>query len=289
MKHLLATEGPCIDLCYIDPPFNRARNYHIRLKKGNTHTSFKDSWRSVDSSKALQALEQLKQHALTQYLSFIGKHYPSAHLAYLAMMGLRLYYIHALLKNTGSLYLHCDPTMSHYLKAMCDLVFGVSNYRNEIVWGYKFGGHSPKGFAAKHDIIFRYSKSHDFVFHSHLVREFETKSGWGQRKDGKLLTDWWGDIPSLNTMARERTGYPTQKPLRLLVRILESSSEVDDLVADFFCGSGTTLAAAQMLNRRWIGVDSHPLSIQCTEDRLRTQYGNNLRYTRIDADSLLKN
>ncbi len=168
-----------------------------------------------------------------------------------------------LLNPSGSFYLHCDPSTSHYLKVMMDTIFGQDQFQNEIVWSYGLGGSSWKRFSRKHDVILFYTRSENWFFNKPMV---PAKS---QRLKGKLkgATDVWA-IPSINNMARERTGYPTQKPLALLERIIRASSNPDDVVLDPFCGSGTTLVAAQQLGRRWIGIDQSPEAVAVATRRL---------------------
>lgn len=195
------------------------------------------------------------------------------------MMAHRIYYMHKLLSDTGSFYLHCDPTMSHYLKILLDIIFGQKNFRNEIVWWYKSGGSSKKQFAKKHDIIFFYSKTKKFIFNNPKEISYVDKSkGYNpytqQYFDGKgdpyvliNMRDVW-DIPYINAHDfQERLGYPTQKPERLLERIIKASSNEGDIVADFFCGCGTAVTVAEKLKRKWIGVDINHLAISLIEDK----------------------
>ena len=190
-------------------------------------------------------------------------------------MAIRLLEMHRVLKDTGSIYLHCDPTMSHYLKLLLDCVFGEKNFRNEIVWGYKWGGHNTKKmFARKHDLIFFYSKRDHYVFNYEACKEYESISGWKSNEEGRLLKDWWWDVPSLNTQAKERTGYPTQKPLALLERIIQASSNEGDLILDPFCGCATTCIAAERLRRKWIGIDVSIKAYELVQKRLRKEVAN---------------
>ena len=177
--------------------------------------------------------------------------------AYLCFMAIRLLEMRRILKDDGSIYVHCDPTSSHYLKQLMDAVFDVANFRNEIIWTYGLGGSSPKRFSRKHDVILFYTKSNRYTFNKPQT------PATSQRLKGQMkgATDVW-DIPSLNNMAKERTGYPTQKPLALYERIIAASTNEGDIVLDPFCGSGTTLLAAQRLGRKWIGVDSSPTALE---------------------------
>lgn len=191
---------------------------------------------------------------------------------YMAMMRPRLELAHRLLTDDGSLFLHCDFRRSHHLAISCDEIFGAGargadskapGFRNEIVWLYGLGGSSPRWYPRKHDTILWYSKGRDWLFVPPMI------PATSNRLKGKLkkAPDWW-QIPTLNNMSKERTGYPTQKPLALLERIVGAHSEEGDLVLDLFCGSGTTLHAAQRLGRRWIGCDSSPEALEVIRKRL---------------------
>jgi len=228
-------------------------------------------------------------------------------LAYLVSVAQRVSEIHRVLRPTGSLFLHCDPTASHYLKLLLDSVFDAAGggFRNEIVWCYSHGGKSRKWFGRKHDIIFYYAKSDRCHFDADAIR-VEMRSGassfggrlvtgedgrryrlvYGTRNargearyykyyldEGKLPEDWWVDINSLQASAAERTGYPTQKPEALLDRIIRACSREGDTVLDAYCGSGTALVAAQRSGRAWIGIDVAPGAIALTVERLRSAFG----------------
>jgi DNA modification methylase len=218
-------------------------------------------------------------------------------LAYLSMMAPRLVELRRVLKPTGSLYLHCDPTASHYLKMLLDAVFGTKWFRNEIVWCYDTGGRSKTSFPRKHDIIFRYADEKLRVFNYEAIslsRDFSTmhetihvdedgrryqtnfKNGKEYRyyeDEGVLPNDWWTDIQALNPSAKERLGYPTQKPEELLDRIILASTNPGDFVLDPFCGCGTAVASAQRLGRRWAGIDITHLAINLIRHRLVTAFG----------------
>ena len=190
-----------------------------------------------------------------------------------------------ILKNTGSIYIHCDWHLVHYIKVLMDKIFGISNFRNEIIWSYERWTNSSNDFTRCHDNILRYVKSNTFAFNK-LYEPFSGKSKHkGSRfskinKDGKLeqeyvsnkrekaMKDVW-NISILNSQAKERVGYDTQKPKELLERIIKSSSNEGDIVADLFCGSGTSLVVAKELGRQYIGCDINPRAIEITEKRLR--------------------
>jgi site-specific DNA-methyltransferase (adenine-specific) len=192
--------------------------------------------------------------------------------------------MHALLSERGSLYLHADWRAVHYIKIALDEIFGPENFLNEIIWQYRTGGRSQSWFARKHDTILLYARraghhvfnlQHEGAFRTDgLITDGDGRPYKNTRKgrlyfnkQGPAMSDVW-DLPFLSTVSRERTGYPSQKPLALLRRIISASSDPGDLVADFFCGSGTTLLAAQELNRCWVGCDIEPQAIRVATRRL---------------------
>ena len=293
-----------IDLIYLDPPFNSNANYNVLFKTPKGHEStaqieaFEDTWHwneqaerefgelvrgsNTDVSEMVQALRR-----------FLGE---NDMMAYLTMMANRLIELHRVLKPTGSLYLHCDPTASHYLKIVLDAVFGKNSFRNEIIWCYETGGRSKTGFPKKHDVIFWYSKTDEYLFvydnvalprdtstmhepvlHDEGGREYQRniKNGKEYRyylDKGVLPNDWWVDIQALNPAAKERLGYPTQKPLALLERIIQASSNEGDVVLDPFCGCGTAVHAAQKLKRQWLGIDITHLAVSLIEKRMKDAF-----------------
>jgi site-specific DNA-methyltransferase (adenine-specific) len=213
-------------------------------------------------------------------------------MAYLVMMTVRLVEMRRVLKDTGSLYLHCDPTASHYLKLVLDQIFGPTNFRNEIVWAYtRPGTKYQRQLPRTHDTILWYSKSNTtWIFNTEGIRIPYSESTIERGKysvatskmtkeiskrvlptGGKCPEDWW-QIPMIQGNAQERLGYPTQKLLALLERIIKASSNEGDIVLDPFCGCGTALAAAYKLNRRWIGIDITHLAIKVMGDRLRDSF-----------------
>ena len=247
-----------IDLIYIVPPFFSGRNYNVIWGDTNEVRSFYDIWEGgIDS--------------------------------YLVWLNARLWEMRRVLKKTGSIYVHCDWHASHYIKTEMDKIFGYENFRNEIVWHYRRWPAKQKSFQKMHDVILMYTKtindSHSFnkLFEQlakSTLETFGTKKqiadfSSGHRKPGQLevetegapMSDVW-DISIIAPIAKERLGYPTQKPEELLERIIKVSSNEGDIVADFFCGGGTTLAVAQRLKRRFIGCDSSRVAISVTLDRL---------------------
>jgi DNA modification methylase len=291
-----------IDLIYIDPPFNSKRNYNILFETVElTDTkaqkeAFADTWSNVSYIDTLNEISELNQN-LFFFLKALDKISNSkGEVSYLTTMTIRIIYMHKLLKNTGSFYLHCDTTMSHYLKMICDFIFGKHNFQNEIVWCYTSGGKSNRHFAKKHDTIFFYSKSNNYTFNDNDVRvPYSAKTianykpglkGSSYTSDvklnefGKIPEDYW-NIAVASKSTRESLNYPTQKPEALLERIIKASSNEGNLVADFFCGCGTTIAVAEKLKRKWLGVDISHLAIKLNASRLIHSFGEKTRNTFI--------
>ena len=259
-----------IDLIYIDPPFGT-----------------QSLWSSKAWGKSVQT-------ELNFYDIFGG-----GVNGYKSFMRPRLREMHRLLKPTGSLFVHLDWRMAHYIKIELDKIFGVknpalknTNFVNEIIWCYSNSGRANKGFCKKHDTILWYSKTKKFFWNDYklpvskkyLESHYKQTDKQGKRcrvrvdagkkrtyypESGTSCNDWWSDIPSLNSMAKERRGWPTQKPLKLLDRIIKATTKEGDLVADFFCGSGVTAEAAFKLGRRFIVGDINPDAVKITKDRLK--------------------
>lgn len=286
-----------IDLCYIDPPFNSKRNYNqIYNNIGNEDRAqaqaFTDTWIWDDHANAgyneiLANAEGRFQAQLVELIkglhSVLGE---GSLLAYLISMSLRVTEIHRVLKNSGSFYLHCDPTSSHYLKLVLDAVFcsGGGDFQNEIIWSYKTGGASRTRFARKHDVIFFYTKSREWKFNAQKERSYMMHK-YGFKKSDFQIDKESGlqysmvyardvlEIPSIGSDSAERLGYPTQKPETLLDRIINASSNEGDIVLDAYCGCGTTIAVAQRLKRQWIGIDITYQSIALILRRLEKTFG----------------
>ncbi|MCL2003250.1 MAG: restriction endonuclease [Oscillospiraceae bacterium] len=301
-----------VDLCYIDPPFNSKRNYNqiynnIGKEDRAQSIAFVDTWEwNIRAETELDEICMNKSGAFTAQTSdliiglerILGK---GSLLAYLVSMTLRINEIHRVLKPAGSFYLHCDPTVGHYLKIVLDAVFcgQDGDFLNEIVWCYRQGGRSGNNFGKKHDTIFLYTKSNTWTFNSDPIRvPYEgtggyqtsgkgvtTKTGKTYKPNelGKIPENWW-DIPALPPMAKERLGYPTQKPEALLERIIKASSNEGDVVLDAYCGCGTTVAVAQRLKRAWIGIDISYQSISLILRRLRA-YGQSVM-SRIEENGI---
>jgi DNA modification methylase len=345
-----------VDLIYLDPPFNSNATYNVLFKEHNGTEAatqiraFEDSWHwdrnaAVAYQETVEAGGRLSE-TLQGFRKLVGD---SDMLAYLSMMAPRLKELHRVLKPTGSIYLHCDPTASHYLKLLLDSVFGPAAFLNEVTWQRTTSHNDPKRFGRIGDRILFYSKTKSKVFHTprakysseQLARyKYEDEAGrfraenltaphfsatrtftwrgthpgknrqWrfkleklenlysqrrillrkdgSPRKDGlkeylheaagQPLQDIWTDI-RVGPTAGERLGYPTQKPLALLERIINASSNESDLVLDPFCGCGTTIDAAQKLGRQWIGIDITHLAIGLIRHRLRDAYGEEIEET----------
>jgi site-specific DNA-methyltransferase (adenine-specific) len=282
-----------VDLIYLDPPFNSKRIYSAPIGSKAAGTSFKDMWTWLDVNEAYLDTLSANYPALTRYIADVGKIHSKAMMAYLTYMAQRIVEMHRILKDTGSLYMHCDPTASHYLKVLLDEIFGRNNFRNEIIWHYRRWTGKAKKFQSLHDIILFYTKSDDYTFNP-LFTEYTEESK--KRKMGGVLrrfkkgeepylvsnkeldeqgvreNDVW-QIPFINPSSKERTGYPTQKPLALLHRIIKASSNEGDIVLDPFCGCATTCVAAQQLGRKWIGIDIETQAAGILVERLSDDAG----------------
>lgn len=257
-----------VDLVYLDPPFNSSKRHQLNTggKEHNSSVAYGDAWHWNDRSE-IEFEYGLKQgyRPLSEVLeafSIILKF--GSRLAYLTMMAVRLFELRRILKATGSIYLHCDQRTSAHLRILTDAIFGIDNYLNHIVWCYGLGGSSHRLWPRKHDDILWYSRTPGTHYFKPEMIPATSQMMKGQLKKAP---DYWY-IPAINNMAKERTGYPTQKPIELLERIVRSSCPVGGLVLDPFCGSGTTLIAAQKLGRKWIGIDSSPVAIEHTVKRL---------------------
>ena len=339
-----------VDLIYLDPPFNSKRMFQAPIGSRAAGASFKDMWSWNDVDKAYLEMIIEKYPYLVQFIQSVSEIHGTAMMSYLTYMAQRILEMHRLLKPSGGLYLHCDPTASHYLKIVLDRIFGKNNFRNEITWR-RYAAHSlsKSAFDSTADILFVYSKdaaqtvfNHTYVdmtdeamkvkfphIESETGRKFQhvaleqssnrTSAGESRMIDGKKITSqigwrwqqktfdersidnphiiyWtkagrprykiyadeykgaplgsiWTDIPPLSSGDKERTGYPTQKPLALLRRIISASSNPGDIVFDPFCGCATTMVAAQQLGRHWIGIDIAEKSADLVMERLADDSG----------------
>jgi site-specific DNA-methyltransferase (adenine-specific) len=350
-----------VDLIYLDPPFNSQATYNVLFRAPTGEQSkaqieaFEDTWHW--NEKAEEAYDHIMRsrnadaaEMLRAMRSFLRE---NDMMAYLAMMATRLLELHRVLKMTGSLYLHCDPTASHYLKQILDGVFGATQFKNEIIWRRGTPrGHAYTRYASSHDVILYYSKGSKPTWNAgsavnkYNIAELDEKTDekyhledndgrryqltsllnpnpdrpnltydflgvrrvWRWKRErmeeayaaglivqprpgavprfkryldeqkGKPIGDVWDDISPINSQAQERLGYPTQKPLALLERVMQTSSNPGDVVLDPFCGCGTSIHAAQKLGRRWIGIDVTHLAISLIERRLRAAFGGGVAY-----------
>ena len=290
-----------IDLIYIDPPFNSKRDYNILFEDIDLKDvkaqkeAFADTWSNVSYLDTLEEIKELNLDLYKLLKTLDEINISQSAVSYLTTMAIRIFYMHKVLKETGSFYLHCDPYMSHYLKMVCDFLFGHQNFRREIVWslntssGYKS---QAANWIRNHDVILYYTKSNDYTFNEqfypykeeHIARfKKADKDGCRYRDDrtskekqyldetkGVAIGDVWNDVMSFQqaSTTKEYMHYPTQKPEALLERILKTSSNPKELVADFFCGCGTTISAAETLKRSWIGADISHLAIKLIIDRI---------------------
>ena len=279
-----------VDLVYLDPPFNTKRVYSAPIGSKAAGSSFKDMWTWQDVDEAYLDTLAVMYPSLTKFITSTGGIHSKAMMAYLTYMAQRIIEVHRVLKDTGSLYLHCDSTASHYLKILLDEIFGKNSFVSEIIWSYAWGVRTTKRWNRKHDVILMYSKSRNFKFNyrdvlekrkDEVLRRLETgvasatmaaDKGKSDDKTMALPTDVWY-IPTINAMSKERTGYPTQKPLALLHRIIKASSNEGDIVFDPFCGCATTCVAAQQLGRKWIGIDIEKQAVSILIERLSNDAG----------------
>ncbi len=284
------------DLIYLDPPFNSKRDYAAPIGSQAEGAAFEDTW-TLDDVKEEWAEEiEVENPALWHAVVGAGYTAGDSMQAYLTFMAVRLLEMKRLLKDTGSIYLHCDPTASHYLKQLMDAVFGYKQFLNEIAWCYTGPSNTKRWFPRKHDIILFYSKGGlTHMFNRDAVRVGYSPSFLERRAytegmsgimagksagrsttevednygTGKPVEDWWTDIPTGGQISKaERTGYPTQKPLALMERIIKASSNEGDMVLDPFCGCATTCVAAEKLSREWVGIDIEETAQQLVVERL---------------------
>ena len=277
-----------VDLIYLDPPFNSNKNYAAPVGSKAAGAAFKDAWTLSDLDVAWMGLIADQHPAVANLLDTTGRTHGRGMQSYLTMMAVRLLEMRRVLKETGSIYLHCDPTAGHYLKLLMDSIWGQRNFKNEIVWHYRRWTGRSKKFQRLHDLLFFYAKSSEYAFNQlytdytegskerkqqgvlhrfkagetpHLVSEGEVD------KRGVPENDVWR-IPFVAPSSKERVGYPTQKPLKLLERIISASSNPGDVVLDPFAGCATACVAAEKLGRRWVGIDLSPVAYRLVQERL---------------------
>ena len=337
-----------VNLIYLDPPFNSNRNYSAPIGSEAAGAAFKDTWTLSDVDEAWHGEIADRDPALYAIVDAAGLSHGKGMKSYLIMMAVRLLEMRRLLKPTGSIYLHCDPTASHYLKTLMDAIYGAGNFRNDIVWKRKAGRGETQNaairFGVTSDVLLFYARSSETILNRqyrpnnpayiaskfthvdplgrryrldnltspsprpNLVYEYKgykpPKNGWAVSRErmkqmdregriyfpsdkskrlqrirfldelpGETVDTLWDDIPPINSRAQERVGYPTQKPLALLDRIIRTSSNEDDMVLDPFCGCATALVAADRINRQWAGIDLSPLAARLVLKRLRDDRG----------------
>ena len=303
LRALHKAQGECVDLIYLDPPFNSKRDYNfiggISASSKALQKAFGDIWNykpevfnAVVEDTTLLRVEE--RDFLRGWREAFGVNNEAGQeLAYLCHIVPRLVAMKAVMKPTASIYLHCDHSAAHAVKKAMDVVFGRGNFRNEIIWCYTTPSNAKKQFPRKHDNILFYSRSGEWTFNDDAVRipykrgsKLDGK-GWGVRDEdynqeeidkGKLSPDWWPDITPVQRLKNERLGYPTQKPLALLRRIIEASSNPGDVVLDPYCGCGTTVGACRQLTeaaegRKFIGMDMEGFAAQVMKRRMHDKHG----------------
>ena len=320
-----------IDLIYLDPPFgnmltwkatnqkkiDEIKNHFLKFQKEKElfpnedfedvfkNVEFDDTWKETDVNQSWQESIIDYDEKLFTFIDGIdfvikgGKYY-------LFYMAIRLIEMKRILKDTGSIYLHCDNTMGHYLKGIMDIIFGYDNFRNGIVWCYTGPGIINTHFKRKYDIVFFYGKSNKSIFYKNQVRipykaKFTKERGLHGKKYkdiseieerhniGKIPEDWWTDFSNVSSYRKELIGYPTQKPLALLERIIKASSQEGDVVLDPFCGCATTLIASETLNRKWIGIDKNKQAFYMNYYRMRNKLERIVATKDIDLTLLAEN
>ena len=304
---LRGLDSDSIDLIATDPPFNKGVPAFTGTTKAGQNVEFKDVWNWNDDVHVEWMDQMSKRHpSLSNVIRYANAAAGDDMGAFLCWMAVRVLEMHRVLKDTGSIYLHCDPTASHYLKAMMDAIFGRKQFRRELIWQMK----SVSGFKSQaanwirdHDIIFYYSKTGEYVFNKQLKpyrQEYVDKMFKGVDEDGRRYRQRenrryyadeggvpfgsvWDDIHSFQTAAAssEITGYPTQKPLALYKRMIQASSNPGDMVLDPFAGCATTCVAAEQLGRDWIGIDIREESGDVIRERLENEVNGSMEWNAI--------
>ncbi len=336
-----------VDLIYLDPPFNSNKDYAAPVGSEAAGAAFKDTWSLSDLDVAWMGLVADEEPEVADLLETAGRTHSKGMQSYLTMMAVRLLEMRRVLKDTGSIYLHCDPTASHYLKALMDAILGRNQFRNEIIWERTTGRKAGRQYGRAHDTILFYTASSKSTWEAPTVPQTETTvkghdlmqddgglyrlsdlSGagagperrFGDREiappvgrhwmfdqagidqlsqEGRIsfsrngrprlktylrdlpgisVRDIWTDIQPINAAAEERVGYPTQKPLALLERIIAASSNEGDVVLDPFCGCATACVAAEKLERQWVGIDLSEKAVELVNLRLRGALGDLFHY-----------
>ncbi len=270
-----------IHLIATDPPFNKNKDFHATPDKLASGARFKDRWR-WDKDVHDEWIDQIQDDwpATWAVIESTRRAHGSAMAAFLCWLGVRLMEMRRILRNDGSIYLHIDHTAHAYVKAVMDSIFGAKNFRNEIVWCYSGGGVPKRDFPRKHDTLLRYTKTDVYSFNVERKPYKENTQSVGihstyvenneiDLERGTPVTDWWTDISTTTGWSPENYGYPTQKPLELYKRIIKASSNPDDFILDPFCGCATTPVAAELLGRKWIGMDIWEGAHQAVLERLQ--------------------
>ena len=332
----------CVDLIYLDPPFNSNRHYEAPIGSKAAGAAFKDAWTLDDIDVHEHGELADRNPAAYSVIEAARQAHGKGMQSYLIMMAVRLLEMRRVLKDAGSIYLHCDPTASHYLKLLLDGIFGRANFRNEIVWERTTGRKAGRQYGRAHDVLLFYAdpdspwnaptipqteetvRGHDLMSDDAGLFRVSDLSGAGDGpprrfgadeisppsgrhwmydqagidrllEDGRIsfsrngkprlktylsdlpgvtVRDLWVDIRPINSAAAERIGYPTQKPLALLDRIIRASSNEGDMILDPFCGCATALVAADRLQRRWAGIDLSPLAVKLVNERVAADRGD---------------
>ena len=288
-----------VDLIYLDPPFNSNRSYNLLYKNRTNYPvpeqveAFCDTWEMDAEKQGLMDNMVITMRHYEMDKDFIDfwdiwtralRRTQPKLLAYLLYMTPRLLEMRRILKRTGSIYLHCDPTASHYIKIIMDGIFGSDNFKNELVWCYAGGGIPKNDFPRKHDIVFRYTRGNKYFFkreykpygkhakNGKRATDLGGKRKIEYRKEGTPINDWWVDIKPLINWSSQKLGYPTQKPTELLNRIINASCPDGGVILDPFCGCGTTIYSAHLNNRRWVGIDIAIHATNLIKDTLYNRY-----------------
>ena len=316
-----------IDLIYLDPPFNKNKKFTAPIGSSSEGASFKDYWSNEDLKgewvltikedneklynflNGLSLLEGLNLESIIKGEKVKTK--GTSNFCYLSYMAIRLIEMKRILKETGSIYLHCDNTMGHYLKILMDIIFGEDNFKNQVIWHYFKPHSSKKNYPNNYDNLFFYTKSNEYFFNKNAIlfeydekakKRYDKVDDNGKRykiyhnkdkkriaylKEGKAENIF--KIPFVQGTSRERTGYPTQKPLALLERIIKASSKEGDIVLDPFCGCATTCVASEKLKRQWVGIDISHEAYDLVKIRLKTEVQRLDEQGILDTHTHLKN
>ena len=303
---LRGLDSKSIDLIATDPPFNKGVKDFSGKTKAGVKVSYKDVWNWDDDVHDDWIKQIGGEHPnLYNVILYANEAAGDDMGAFLCFMAVRVLEMHRVLNDTGSIYLHCDPTASHYIKAMMDAIFGRRQFRNEIVWKYSRWTATSTRFQKMHDAIFWYAKGENHTFNKllqpyadenliedtirgvvdgKLVRLKDESGNYIRRQKpnkGVLMHDTWTDINFLPPTSSERTGYPNQKPLALYKRIIEASSNPGDIVLDPFAGCATTCVAAEQLDRKWIGIDINEEAEDVIRERLRREVNASMAWNDI--------